>query len=88
MTLPGLIGRCQSDGGWKPAKHALVPCRLPHIRRGVGGDVLHRWSLGFGQFRSHHAARVLRVDALHAFGQSRFPSMLLSRLPFGAGSAG
>ncbi len=88
MTLPGLIGRCQSDGGWKPAKHALVPCRLPHIRRGVGGDVLHRWSLGFGQFRSHHAARVLQVFAVHVFRRSRFPDMLWSPLAFAARSVG
>ena len=85
MTFPGLIGRCQSDGGWKPAKDALGPCRLPHIGRGVGGDVVHRWSLGFGQSGSHHAARALRAAGLHVFGQSRFPSMLLSRLPFDAG---
>src|SRR5262249_40801865 len=77
MTLPGLIGRCQSGGGKRPAKHAPVPPRLPHVRRGVGGDVVHRWSLGFGQSRPHHAARVLRAAVLHVFGQSRFPSMLL-----------
>ena len=53
------------------------------------GAHLHPWGLGFKQSRLHHIGRVERDQPYSAFRQSRrSPSMLLSRWPFGRGSAG